>query len=90
MLQAGGDWTSAMDDALTERLTHCSACGQERPVLVGIHVLDGLALATSVCRRCHTQDPQQVGVEARLRQRYAPGRFPTISHPKKRGERGGL
>ena len=69
------DWTVAVDDALCERLRCCSSCGQARPVHVGLHLLDGLAIATSVCRRCHQADPPQVVLGERLRQRYDPARW---------------
>jgi hypothetical protein len=69
------DWTIAMDDALTERFSGCSACGRWPPAHVGLHLLDGLALATSVCRRCGAADPQQVALGALLAARYDPRRW---------------
>jgi hypothetical protein len=69
------DWTIPLDDCLIERFGGCSACGRRPAVHLGLHVLDDLAIATSLCGRCHTQDPQQLRVGARLRQRYDPTRW---------------
>jgi len=68
------DWTSAVDAALTRRLTTCSQCGTagqagDTVVVVQVRAL-GIAVATIQCRRCQQQDPTMVHLIAALERRY--------------------
>jgi hypothetical protein len=71
-VSSSDDWLAAMNDLLIENFGGCTCCGRWPLVHAGIHTVDGLAIAISVCQRCHTQDPQQARLAALLMERYAP------------------
>jgi len=66
------DWTTAVDDGLTARLTQCTLCGDGRLVLWGVCGTLHLALAYVLCHRC--KESGGVGrVEVLFAQRYEAG-----------------
>ena len=81
------DWTVPFDDHLVMRWGHgCTRCASGKVSWAWTRVVHGVAVGIALCPRCHQQDPQHEAVDALLSQRYAPERFPTISHAKKRGK----
>lgn len=64
------DWTVAIDDGLTQRLTSCTTCGQAPVVYWGLCVAAAKAVAYVLCRACRERDPHLSQVEAFLEARY--------------------
>ena len=66
------DWTTATDDGLVERLTHCTLCGRTPVHLWGICGTARLALAYVLCRGCQERGGVRQ-VEALFTRRYEGG-----------------
>jgi hypothetical protein len=67
------DWLVGIDDAMTARLQHCTACGRYQPGIrhwFDIAPLACLAIAFVVCEQCRASDPQRVVLEQKLQERY--------------------
>ena len=65
------DWTTALDDRLVERLTHCLLCGRRSRVRhCTIWEGAGLAIETARCPACVAADPKGDKLEAVMQQRY--------------------
>ena len=87
MLPPGGDWTVSFDDHLVARWGQgCTLCARGPVLWAWTREVCGMAIGICLCARCHQQDPQHQRVDALLVARYAPQRFPHISHAKGRGE----
>jgi hypothetical protein len=75
-----GDQTTAFDDALTERLQHCTGCGAAAALALGqwIGLRAGqpiLTVAVGFCPRCWQPDRRHAvlaALDAVLLARYAP------------------
>jgi hypothetical protein len=66
-----GDWTTAFDDLLCQRLPRCTLCGTGQPAYFDIATLDdGLCVAYRLCAPCHRQDPTLEQVSTLLQRRY--------------------
>jgi hypothetical protein len=66
------DWTTAMDDVLTERHRHCTACGRQLGTGIRFSVWQTAtaALACLLCARCRQVDPTGASIARVMRQRY--------------------
>ena len=69
------DWTTAVDDFLTERWQYCALCGSRPAVLDQALVqVGGLALATVRCLPCRNADPTMTALHTFLVRRYRQGK----------------
>jgi hypothetical protein len=67
------DWLVPVDDVLSARLTHYTACGRraDGKCWVDLAMVGPLAVAYALCARCQTSDPQRTRLTALLNDRYA-------------------
>ena len=73
------DWTVAFDDHLLKRWGRgCLLCASADVDWAWTRVVHGVAVGISLCERCHANDAQHEAVDALLRQRYDPQRFPSL------------
>jgi hypothetical protein len=64
------NWTVAVDDGLTQRLTHCTLCGKHSVNHWGLCAAAGMAVAYVLCRACRERDPHLRQIEVFLDARY--------------------
>jgi hypothetical protein len=70
--RAAMDLLAAMDDLLTQRLTHCTVCGRRARVLdTDVIMVGRRSLAIVRCLPCRDADPAMAVVRGKLEQRYA-------------------
>jgi len=66
------DWTTAIDDRLVGRLSHCLHCGRRSTVLhCRIWEGAGLAVEMARCPACAAADPHGEKLEAVMQHRYS-------------------
>jgi hypothetical protein len=72
------EWVAALDDLLTQRLSHCTLCGQETGARVSVGIQDlprQRCVAYSVCPMCCQRRPTwQADLVALLEARYRDGK----------------
>jgi hypothetical protein len=66
------EWTTALDDVLTERWRRCTVCGRELTTGIRFSIWDTgtAALACLLCARCRQVDPTGQSIAQVMQHRY--------------------